>query len=127
VPLYVYRMKLLPKERKLLLLALDRAAHAGEVENAAVAFVRSMKTRFGDRHQLFRNLSNPHGPSTRAWTTGRQFCLSANTVTVRSRLFRPIISSGSSTTARTSTNAWKVTLKVAGAIGLPVSTAHSSV
>src|SRR5262245_22912695 len=52
-------MKLLPKERKLLLLAVDRAAHAGEAPNAAVAFVRSLKTRFWDGHQLLRELEQP--------------------------------------------------------------------
>ena len=52
-------MKLLPKERKLLLLALDRATHAGETQNAAIAFVRSLKTRFGDGHQLLRELEEP--------------------------------------------------------------------
>jgi hypothetical protein len=52
-------MKLLPKERKLLLLALNRAVHAGKVDNAAIALVRSLKARFGDGHQLLRELEQP--------------------------------------------------------------------
>jgi hypothetical protein len=39
-PLYLCRMQLLPKKRKLLILALDQAAQAGEAENAAIAFMR---------------------------------------------------------------------------------------
>jgi len=59
-------MKLLPKERKLLLLALDRAAHAGEAENAAIAFMRSLKVRLGDGHHLLKELEEPQPtrPST---------------------------------------------------------------
>ena len=49
-------MKLDPKERKLLILALDRAAHPGEADNAAVAFIRLLKVRFGDGYKVLAEL-----------------------------------------------------------------------
>jgi hypothetical protein len=49
-------MKLLPKERKLLLLATNGAAHPGEARNAAAAFVFSLKTRFGDGYNVLAKL-----------------------------------------------------------------------
>jgi hypothetical protein len=55
-------MKLDPKQRQLLILALDRAAHPGEADNAAVAFIRLLKVRFGDAYMFLAELETQEPP-----------------------------------------------------------------
>jgi hypothetical protein len=46
------------KTTRLLLLALDPQAAPGEVENAAVAFVRRLRSRFSDGHAFLAELAD---------------------------------------------------------------------
>jgi hypothetical protein len=62
-------MNLTDKERKLILLALDRAASPGETDNAAVALVRSFKARFRDGYKVLDELeSKGFSPTARSRT-----------------------------------------------------------
>src|SRR6266481_2432035 len=102
-------MKLNEKERKLLVLALDRGAHSGEADNAAAALLRSLRARFGDAYKLLEELEGvPVSPSvTAVQVRGRlrhdRSDISASTKAGSCAGYLPITYSGSPEPTQTST------------------------
>jgi hypothetical protein len=69
-------LTLTPTEKKLLILALDHAAPAGEIASAGACLIKQLRKRFPDGYSLLAELEGPHDSESSKyasvlWTFGK--------------------------------------------------------